>query len=298
MYRYAQSIVAFVAVGETGAFVKAAKRLGVTPSVISHHISRLEDELGETLVHRTTRKLTLSETGRPLFEAAQKGLEGIELALEQIETGSEDIAGALRIALPAFVPDPSLEDRVMEFALRYPNVAMTLDYTDHIKDLVAEAYDLAIRIGDHSSTGLKRRKIGSVQHLLVATPEFMLRHGSVATPKDLEPLPFVSMGRTGDVFTLTRGRSTQTITLDVSQLQVQSILAAKAGTLAGLGFGNLPANLIADELATGRLQRLLPEWTLPEFAIQVVWSGTSRRRNLASRFIEFLAGEETNRRRK
>ncbi len=288
MYRYAQSLVAFVAVGQTGAFVKAAKQLGVTPSVISHHISRLEDELGETLVHRTTRKLTLSENGRQLFEAAQRGLEGIELVVERIEAGSDHIAGALRVALPAFIPDPKLEARVMEFILRYPNVALTLEYTDQVKDMVEEAFDLAIRIGTLPSSSLIRKKIGSVQHLLVATPDFVLRHGSVSNPKELERLPFVSMDRGGDVFTLSRGKDVQTITLELSQLSVQSILAAKAGTLAGVGFGNLPRSLIADELNSGQLQRLLPDWSLPEFVIQAVWPGNSRRQSLARRFVEFL----------
>ncbi len=289
MYRYAQSLIAFVAVGETGAFVKAAKRLGVAPSVISHHIARLEDELGEVLVHRTTRKLTLSENGRNLFEAAKQGLDGIELALEQIETGSDHVAGALRIALPAFVPDPALESKVMEFVARHPNVALTLDYSDQIKDLVEERYDLAIRIGDLPDSSMTRKKIGSVQHMLVATPEFLLRHGPVSVPKDLEPLPFVSMGPVGDVFSLTRKQDVQEITLNVSQLSVQSILAAKAGTLAGVGFGNLPVSLISEELSIGRLQRILPEWSLPKLTIQAVWTGTSRRQSLARRFVEFLS---------
>lgn len=289
MYRYAQSILAFVAVGETGAFVKAAGRLGVTPSVISHHISRLEDELGETLIHRTTRKQTLSENGRRLFAAAQRGLEGIELALDQIKADSEHLAGALRVALPAFVPDPRLEARVMEFALRHPNVALTLDSTDHIRDLVEDGYDLAIRIGDLASSSLMRRKIGSVQHILVATPDFILRHGSVSSPADLEALPFVSMGPGGGVFTLHRGAQTQDVTLDVTRLHVQSILAAKTGTLAGLGFGNLPLSLIKDELANGRLSQLLPNWSLPEFSIQAVWSGSSRRQGLTQRLVDFLA---------
>ena len=85
MYRHLQSLAAFVAVGETGAFVKAAAKLGVTPSVVSHHISRLEEAVGATLVHRTTRNLTLSENGRRLFEATQGGVTEIVDALRHME---------------------------------------------------------------------------------------------------------------------------------------------------------------------------------------------------------------------
>ncbi|MBO9475267.1 LysR family transcriptional regulator [Shimia sp. R10_1] len=288
MYRYAQSLVAFVAVGQTGAFVKAARQLGVTPSVISHHISRLEDALGETLIHRTTRKLSLSENGKRLFETTQRGFEGIELETDRIKAGSEHIAGALKIALPAFVPDPNLEARVMEFMLRHPSVALTLEYSDHIVSIVDAAYDLSIRIGDLPDSSLTRKKIGSVQHLFVATPDFLIRHGTPKQPKDLESMPFVSMGRSNDVFSLVRGQNTQEIKLDVCQLSVQSILAAKAGTLAGVGFGSLPEPLITDDLAEGSLLRLLPEWALPPLSIQAVWMGTSRRNSLAKRLVEFL----------
>ncbi|WP_107496281.1 LysR family transcriptional regulator [Thalassobius sp. I31.1] len=288
MYRYAQSLVAFVAVGETGAFVKAAERLGVSPSVISHHIARLEDEIGQTLVHRTTRKLTLSENGRRLFDVAQKGFGAVESALNQIEADAEDIAGALRIALPAFVPDPDLEARVMEFALRYPNVAMTLDYTDQRMDLVKEGYDLAIRIGDMPASSLMRRKIGEVTHVLVAAPEFLLKHRSVHTPADLARIPFVSMGEISDTITMKRGADTTKVCLDIFQMQVQSILAARSATLAGVGLGNLPLSLIEADIASGRLIRLLPGWEMSKLTIQAVWPGTSRRGSLINRFINII----------
>lgn len=288
MYRYAQSLVAFVAVGETGAFVKAAARLGVSPSVVSHHIARLEEEIGQTLVHRTTRKQTLSENGRKLFETAQKGFRAVETVLNQMEADAEEVAGALKIAMPAFMPDPALESKVMEFALRYPNVAMTLDYTDQSMDLVAEGYDLAVRIGDMPSSSLIRRKITEVAHLLVATPEFLIKHGAVNAPSDLETLPFISMGGGADKFALTQGKKRETIQLEICQIHVQSIFAARSATLAGVGFGNLPGTLVENEVASGQLVPLLPDWDLPKLDVQAVWSESARRGNLIKRLVAFL----------
>lgn len=290
MYHYSQSLVAFVAVGETGAFVKAAKLLGVSPSVISHHIARLENEIGQTLIHRTTRKLTLSENGRQLFETAKKGFGAVETVLSQIQADADEVAGALRVALPAFVPDPSLEARVMEFVVRHPNVALTLDYTDQSVDLVEAGYDLAIRIGELPSSSLIRRKIGEVTHIFAATPDFLLEHKPVQTPSDLEPLPFISMLKIPDRFTLTRGAKRHVVTLDICRLRVQSILAARSATLAGVGVGNLPITLIKDDLANGRLQHILPGWAVPKLTIQALWAGNTRRGSLINRFVEFLCG--------
>lgn len=281
--------MAFVAVGKTGAFVRAAEQLGVSPSVISHHVARLEEQLGETLVHRTTRKLTLSENGKRLFDAAQAGLSQIEIALEEARSDTEELAGALRIALPAFVPDPSIETRIMEFAKRYQNVALTLDYSDEVVDLVGGGYDLSIRLGNLASSSLIRRRIGDVVHRLVATPEFLLKHGAPARPEELSKLPAVAMGPANDYLELTNGTQTELVNLETSRIKVQNILGALTATQAGLGFGNLPESLVLEGLAEGRLVQLLPDWSLPRLTVQAVWSGTSHRRDLAHHFVEWVA---------
>lgn len=291
MYKYIQSIVAFVAVGESGAFVKAAKKLGVTPSVISHHIARLEDELGETLVHRTTRKLTLSDNGRRLFESAQSGLKGIELSLAQIDAGANKVSGTLRIALPAFIPDPALEAKIMAFILLHPNISLTLDHSDNVKDLIEEGYDLAIRLGGLPSSSLICRKIGSISHMLVATPTLLKQYNPLNSPNDLAGLPYISMGAPFNVLTLTCGEETLSVSLEVSQLKVQSILAMKSAALAGIGFGNLPKTLVDEEIASGQLLHILPEWELPQLSIQAVWSASSRRSSLVKRLVDHLVDQ-------
>ncbi|MBO9477936.1 LysR family transcriptional regulator [Shimia sp. R11_0] len=288
MQRYVQSLMAFVAVGKTGAFVRAAEELGVSPSVISHHVARLEDHLGETLIHRTTRKLTLSENGKRLFESAQAGLLQVERALDQAQSEAEDVAGALRIALPAFVPDPQLETRIMAFATRYEHVALTLDYSDEIVDLVSHGYDLAIRLGDLPSSSLVRQQIGSVTHMLVATPDFLIRHQAATQPQDLAHLPIVAMGSAYDRITLHKAHHSETVQLESSRIKVQSIHGALTATCAGLGFGNLPHALVQEHLTAGRLVPILPEWSLPPLVMQAVWSGTSHRRDLSRRFVDWL----------
>lgn len=283
-----QSLIAFVAVGKTGAFIRAAEQLGVSPSVISHHIARLEEQLGETLVHRTTRKLTLSENGKRLFESAEAGLAQVELALEQARSGADEVAGALRIALPAFIPDPAIEARIMEFATHHENVALTLDYSDKVVDLVDGGYDVAIRLGNLPSSSLVRRQIGTVTHLLVATPEYLLQHGVPSDPTDLGTIPTITMRGSSDRLSLSNGHRSKVVSLETSRIKVQNIHGALSATRAGLGFGNLPNALVQEDLSSGRLIQVLPDWALPPLIIQAVWSGTSHRRDLTRRFVDWL----------
>lgn len=284
-----QNLVAFVAVAETGAFARAAERLGVSPSVVSHHVARLEDALGQTLIHRSTRKLALSDNGQRLFEAARAGLLAIDQALDAVRNDGAALVGALRIAVPAFIPDPGVEARIMDFALRHPDVALTLDYSDAVTNLVDGAYDIAIRLGPLPSSALMHRKIATVTHRLVATPGFLAAHRSPRQPADLAALPTIAMGPAFDRITLTRRGQRETVALETSRLTVQNIHGALAATRAGLGFGNLPEALMGDGLATGQLVALLPEWSLPQHPVQAVWSGTSRRKRLAEAFVEWMA---------
>ena len=283
-----QSLIAFVAVGRTGAFIRAAEQLGVSPSVISHHVARLEDQLGETLVHRTTRKLTLSENGKRLFEAAGAGLAQVEFALEQARSGVDDVAGALRIALPAFVPDPAIESRIMEFAAYYQNVALTLDYSDEVVDLVDGGYDLSIRLGNLPSSSLVRRQIGTVTHVLVAAPDFLMQNNTLKAPADLCQIPTITMKGASEQLCLSRGSKSATVALETSRIKVQNIHGAFSAARAGLGFASLPQALVKDDLSSGRLIQVLPEWHLPPLVVQAVWSGTSHRRDLARRFVDWL----------
>ncbi len=290
MYRDLQSIAAFVAVAETGAFTKAAKRLGVSPSVISHHIAKLESSLDETLIYRTTRKMTLSEKGRKLFDAALTGLNGIQDVLDSIQDQHDAVVGALRITLPAFVPDPVIEERIMAFASRYPDVALDLDYTDQLRDLVEDGYDLSIRLGDLPNSTFMRRKLSEIHHVLVASPDFIARNELILSPSDLAQVPYVAMGDESCDLCLYRKSEENHVSLQYCQIQVKNIYAAKAATVAGLGIGNLPMPLLSHEIASGKLVQVLPGWELPKLMMQAIWPETTKRTNLTKRIVDFLAG--------
>ena len=165
-------------------------------------------------------------------------------------------------------------------------------------DLVGGGYDLSIRIGDLPSSTLKRRKIRSVRHVLVASPQFLLQHGPVNLPQNLTAIPYIAMSAAFDTIVLTRSQCSETVRFETSQIQVQSILGAKSATLAGLGVGNLPYALVQSNLEAGELTHVLPDWELPALNVQAVWSANSHRRALASRFVDYIGGTSGNLKRK
>lgn len=289
MYKHLQSIAAFVAVAETGAFNKAADKLGVRASVVSHHISKLEDYLGATLIYRTTRKISLSEHGRMLFKASHELMGNTHKTLDQIIDAQEEAIGALRVALPSFTPDPRIEAALLSFINIHPNVSISLFHSDQVADLLDEKFDLSIRVGEPPVSSFLTRKLSVAKHILVASPELLIKYGTPKSPNDLDEIPFVFMEGIGGHFTLKRGDQSVEFSIQNSQIQTNNILGARAAARSGVGIANVPLPLCEKDLSNGRLARVLPQWQLPHFTVHAVWPDTSRRSSLTMRLVKHLA---------
>ena len=288
MYKHLQSIAAFVAVAETGAFNKAADKLGVQASVVSHHVSKLEEYLGATLVYRTTRKLSLSEHGRLLFEASRNWMDGTSTILEQIMDAQEEAIGSLNIALPSFVPDRRIEPAIMNFIKLHPHVSMSLNYSDEVADMLDDAFDLSIRVGEAPDSSFLTRKLSSTAHILVASQEFVLKHGAPDNPRGLADLPFVVVEGFGGQLALRRGSEEILYHVNARQLQTNNIYGALAAAQNGIGIANLPIALCEDNLRDGSLVKVLPNWHLPKLTLQAIWPDSSRRVTLTSRLVKHI----------
>ncbi|GAB5487515.1 MAG: LysR family transcriptional regulator [Parasphingorhabdus sp.] len=289
MYKHLQSIAAFVAVAETGAFNKAADKLGVNASVVSHHVSKLEEYLGATLIYRTTRKLSLSEHGRRLFEISRVWMDNTNQALDVIMDAQEEAVGALRVALPAFIPDPRIEVALLHFGKLHPNVSLSLFYSDQVSDLLEDDFDLSLRIGTLSDSSFMRRKLSEVSNVLVASPELLTRCGTPETPDELEKIPFIFMKGTTEKIVLTKGGDKSQVAAENCQIETNNIYGAFAAAENGLGVAGLPLPLCEQALANGTLVRLLSRWQLPKFVLQAIWPDVSRRSSLTKRLVRHLS---------
>ncbi|NBS11709.1 MAG: LysR family transcriptional regulator [Gammaproteobacteria bacterium] len=254
----------FVAVAKHGSFAEAARRLGMTGSAVSKQVQRLEADLGVRLFHRTTRQLSLTDEGSYLFEHSAPLVEGLEEVGELLAGRKAKPEGLLRISAPVGLAQRVLKTPLATFASRYPEIGVHLELSDRFVDLVAEGFDLALRIGHLEDSSLVARRIADVPLVVVASPALLATHGHPETPQALAQFPFVH-------YVTDSGRSR--LTLQQEQNEPETVVCQGrmssnndqmmvAFALAGLGVITLPRFMVEDELARGELQVLLPEYRI------------------------------------
>jgi len=284
------ALIAFTAVIDTGSFSAAAERLGQTPSGISRTISRLEAQLGMTLITRTTRRLDLTEEGQWLLERARVILSTLQDTEEQIAARRSQPSGLVRVnaATPTLVH--MLAPLMAEFMDAYPLVRLELVGGETVVDLIEERADLAVRIGNLSDSTLNARRLGSTRLRLLAAPAYLAHHGN---PKSVAALAAHRLLG----FTAPPSLNIWPLPHQAGHgYTVEPVLAASSGetlrhlALAGAGIVCLADFLTRDDIAAGRLVPVLEDLTLPW--TQPVWAVFYKQGALAPRvsaLVDFLA---------
>ena len=288
MYKELNSIAIFIAVVDEGGFSKAAEKVGLTNSVISHHVTKLEESLGVTLLYRSTRHLTLSDKGQDFYAVASRAIKSIEEAALDLNEEGSDPSGQLKIAMPAFVPDPRLQELIWDFASRHENVDLKISFSDDQKKLIQEGFDIAFRLGGLESSGMISRKIVDIELILVAAPGLIAKSKTISEPSDISDLDCISLNQIRWNIGLSKGNRNEEVQIDNKRIEVDNIYAARDAAVAGLGLIPLPLGLCYQEIADARLVRLLPEWQLSPIPLHAVWSNKARRNSLTRRLLTFL----------
>lgn len=285
-----ESLIVFSTVIDTGSFSAAAERLGQTPSGVSRSISRLEKQLGMTLMHRTTRRLDLTEEGTWLLGRARALLAELADTEAQAAARRSQPAGLVRVnaATPAF--DHLLAPLLAEFMDAYPLITLELTGGETVVDLIAERADLAIRIGTLADSTLNARRLGSSTLRVLAAPAYLARHGTPATPADLASHRLLGFNAPAslNIWPLVHEGG--------EGLPVTPALLASNGetlrhlALEGVGIASLSDFLTSADVRAGRLVPVLAEATLPW--TQGVWAVFYKQGALAPRvaaLVDFLA---------
>ncbi|MGE7959143.1 LysR family transcriptional regulator [Pseudomonas sp. NPDC089530] len=261
--RQADELATLLALFEHGSFAAAGRALQRHPSVLSKRLAALESRLGIRLVQRTTRQLRFTDEGARLAERLRHAAGLISDAEHEASRGAAQIRGRLRLALPAAMGRRWLSPLLAEFALAHPDVALETEYSDRFVDIVGEGFDAAIRIGELADSQLVARKLCAHQRILCAAPAYLQRHGVPQAPTDLANhncLGFTGL-RSWPDWRLTRQGELATVRIQGS-LQSNDNEALLAAARAGVGILAGGDWLMNQDLASGQLVRVLPQWQL------------------------------------
>jgi DNA-binding transcriptional LysR family regulator len=275
----------FVSVADAQSFTAAAKQLGVPKSTVSRRVSHLEETLGVRLLHRTTRKLALTDAGVAYFAKAQEALAGLRDAATEISEIQGAPRGTLRVTAPVDVGVAVLARIVTGFVAKYPEVRVDASLTSRTVDLVSEGFDVAIRAGKLADSSLVARKMGELSLWLLASPAYLDRRGRPRTVEDLathECLLFRSKNGTSR-WGLTGPEGD--VSVDVTgSIAGDDFLYLREIMVDGGGIGLFPWFVCGEEIATRKVVRVLPDFAVRGSQLSLVYPSS---RHLAPKVAAF-----------
>jgi len=280
----------FVKVVETGSFSAAAQRLALSRSVVSKYVTRLENRLGARLLNRTTRRLSLTEAGRVLYDRSLQGLSEIAEAEAEVLHLQGAPRGTLRINTPMSFGVLHIAPVLPDFLAVYPDLSVDMNLNDQKMDLIEEGFDLAIRISDLPDSSLVARRLGPCRHVVCATPEYFKRYGKPRTPEDLRKHNIITY-RYQDSANEWRFLSPEGkyILVPVSgSIQMNNSLALRESLLQGSGITLTPTFVVGADIRAGKLQSILNNYRTLEASIYVIYP---QRRYLSPKvrvFVDFM----------
>lgn len=277
----------FALVAREGSFTAAARQSGLPKSTVSQRVAELENTLGMRLLHRSTRRLSLSEAGQVYLQHCLVMLDAANAADAALSRLRETPVGTLRITAPEASGTLLLPPLLAAFSSRYPGVTVECVISDAQLDLIAERIDLALRTGELADSSFVSRRIGPVSRVLVASPAYLAGEGWPQTPADLarhrlllhDVLPSWPLGHAGDTVRINASQAT---------LRANNLNTLRQLALAGAGIALLPRFMVREALQNGALQAVLPGNPPPDNQYYAVYPGRSHRPAALTALLDFI----------
>ena len=286
--REQSDVAVFVRVAELGSFTKAADELGISKAAASKYVTRLEQRLSARLLHRTTRRLGLTEAGEALYARSRSALAELAEAENDVAQLTGKPRGLLRVTAPSYFGVTMLAPRLGEFHERCPDVGLDLDLSERIVDIVKERFDVAIRISSMPDSNLVATRLMPCPTALVASPAYLKRRGTPTTPADLAAHAGIgySIVKSPNVLSF-RGPRGRAIAVTVqSSIRCNNDFFIKQLALDGLGLAFFPRFFVEGEIASGRLVQVLADYPGPELSLNALYE---TRRHLLPKVAAFLS---------
>lgn len=280
----------FVAIVETGSFTKAAARLDVTKAMLSFNLKQLEGELGVSLLTRTTRRIALTDAGQRFFDSCVQVLSQAEAAIDAARSSHAALTGSLRVTSTAEYGAHVVVPALAAFAREHAQLKVDFSASPGLADLVSDRFDLALRLGSLRDSTYRAALMERFATVPVASPDYLGRHPAPATPQQLQALDGVFHARFEGPLSWTHTASGEIVATTHPRQRIVTDNAAgmRSFALAGAGVAILPEWLVREDVAAGRLVRLLPGYALPEQGVYAVYPNTRHLPAKVGMFIAFL----------
>jgi DNA-binding transcriptional LysR family regulator len=280
----------FASVVEHHSFSAAAEAIGVSKATVSKAVARLEAHLGQSLFHRTSRRLTLTESGRTLAEHAQRMLAEAQAAEEVAHDAATAPAGLIRIAAPMTFGISHVAPAIADFMTLHPGVNIDLRLSDAKIDIIAEGFDIALRIAALPDSSLRARRLAPVEVRIVASPLYLERRGRPRHPAELGEHDVFGYSNVPSATWQFRGPGGEDVTVRPNgRFTTDSGDATLPLLHAGLGIARLPDFIVDAEIAAGRLEAILEDWSVSPVALHLVTPPSPLRPARVEALIAFLA---------
>lgn len=284
-----RELEAFLKVVEWGSFTQAAQHLKAPKSRVSRAVARLEDELGVQLLRRTTRQTRPTEAGLQLFQKTHTLLGQLQQELENVSTSACEVSGSLRIAAPEDFGEKVLGPLLPRFVAQYPEMCFELRFSNHYSHLIAEDIDVAFRIGTLEDSNLIQRRLSDVEVILVASPDYLQRHGRPTALNELGPahklLSFYSDNPQAPRHFAQLIPELQAMKV---QFQVNHFGLLVQWALQGQGLATVPDFYVQQELKRGELVRILPDQSFMRRPLHLLYPPMPQMPLRIRRFIDFV----------
>lgn len=283
------AIEIFVRVIDTGSFSAAARYQGVGQPAVSKAVAQLEDWLGVRLLLRSTRSLAPTEAGRNFYDHAKRTVEEADEAVRAARGAAVGLSGRLRVSAPVCFARLHVIPRLPDFLASHPQLDLDLRLDERNVDLVDEGIDIALRMGDLPDSSMLVRRIGQARRLVIATPAYLERHGTPASPDDLQghQLVIYTHGGVGETCTFRRG-AVETTIVPRGRISITASEGVRAAVLADIGLTVASEWSFTPELASGTVVPVMVDWVLAPIALSAVFPTGRLVSAKARAFIAFV----------